>query len=284
MFMSVEALRHAYLFRPKKPNRRIGQLFQSPSARAQAKSGGTDRKSVAPFQYNPLHDLESLWWVLVYLLFRRPTNIDDDTRERYEEQLRYFDSAFTDELMDRLEMFQDQTKFSEGFTTLHDLMKPVAELLDWTRQNLVIQYFNSEEQDVTQIDHKVGRKVAKSMAKDCKATAKMFRGDADVTLCELRSPPRRNLNPEQPGAATVIVTSLDSRINDSKKRKSEEHGESSRPRKLRIKDLVEEKQSGTQKPQMQEGATQQVKKLAGVSVKGKGKTKEKGKGKGKAKA
>ena len=243
--MSVETLKHRYLFRPIKTRhstiRRLGQ-----SNNADSTSSG----STVPFRYNPLHDLESLWWVLAYLLLMRPTDIEDDTPGRYEKQLGYFDAAFkdVDDVMERLEMFKDEYKFPEGLKLLHARLEPVAKLLDWTRDNLLIQYRDSESKDLAQIGHQVGEEIASSLAADCEATAESFVGDADVKLCELQAPPVRKLNPEQPGAATAIGTSLDSRASGPKKRTSEEHGESSQYRRVRFR-LSEEKKPGAQETQ-----------------------------------
>ena len=46
--------------------------------------------SISVFRYNPLHDIESLWWLLVYLLLYRPPDIDGDTTSRILAQSEFY--------------------------------------------------------------------------------------------------------------------------------------------------------------------------------------------------
>ncbi|KAI0769548.1 hypothetical protein BC629DRAFT_791096 [Irpex lacteus] len=86
MFQSVEAEAHRYRFLPRqlKP--------PGPSSK------GKKPKPVVlppPFRYNPLHDLESLWWLLVWLLLVRKADIDGDTEQRRYDQHAFYHRLYT---------------------------------------------------------------------------------------------------------------------------------------------------------------------------------------------
>jgi Fungal protein kinase len=62
-FMSIEVAAQTYLFVPPAPRTMLDDFF---SAR---KQGEWMAQTEVPFSHNHLHDLESLWWVAVWMVF-----------------------------------------------------------------------------------------------------------------------------------------------------------------------------------------------------------------------
>ncbi|KAF7799154.1 hypothetical protein EIP86_010385 [Pleurotus ostreatoroseus] len=85
---------------------------------------------VIPFRYNPLHDLESLWWVAVYFLLKR------EMRASAPDTLDHEDTAIRDR--------EEQRKYA-------DELHPVARALEDLRQDLVARY-TEVEKDPASID------------------------------------------------------------------------------------------------------------------------------------
>ena len=222
--MSIEAIKHDYDFLPvDEPYDDEPSLDSDdePSNEIDAKLAAPKPLTRAPFRYNPLHDLESLWWVLVYLLLNRSTDIQGDTAERFRRQFRFYNTAFTGKFPSRQDMFKMPGRFREGEETLHKKMRRVATLLDWARSVLASRYVKVESGDLWQIDHAVGDRVVSRLNEQFGRVAKKFAGDSDVKLSPLRPPSRRKTTPEEPGAATAIGTSLDFHAEGSRKRRAD---------------------------------------------------------------
>ena len=68
--MAAEALADKYLFNVS-PTKKVntGLSFKIPTLEEVREVSGSRHVDKAVFVYNPLHDLESLWWILVYVLF-----------------------------------------------------------------------------------------------------------------------------------------------------------------------------------------------------------------------
>jgi hypothetical protein len=70
-FMSIKVAEQEYLFRPPHPDASFAKIMrgiqQTDSPNATNKT--EDKAAVAPFSHNHLHDLESLWWVAVWIVF-----------------------------------------------------------------------------------------------------------------------------------------------------------------------------------------------------------------------
>ncbi|KAI0085143.1 hypothetical protein BDY19DRAFT_458366 [Irpex rosettiformis] len=258
-FMSIEAKTHEYEFVPLSDSNQPVQGYSWSTSTDVEDTSAACPQELLPFRYNPLHDLESLWWVLVYLLLRRHAEIAEDTSKRRDEQIMFYDQLFTDNNQIRQSMFQKPGKFRNGRTTLHSRMRPVGDWLEWARGLLVNRYVEVESRDVTKIDHTVGAQIASSLSAQSNAIAERFSGDKlDVKLSQLRPARLRDITPEQPGAAVAIGTSLDSRGEGSSKKRPfkqdvadsttvhyqdlQEYAEKSKRAKLEEKEIQERQQ------------------------------------------
>ena len=66
--MSTEVYGQAYLYVPTRRKLRAGRATLYAPARPEPLPGQTSQETVVPFMHNPLHDLESIFWLSLYLL------------------------------------------------------------------------------------------------------------------------------------------------------------------------------------------------------------------------
>ncbi|KAJ3556688.1 hypothetical protein NM688_g1887 [Phlebia brevispora] len=95
------------------------------------------------FHYNPLHDLESLWWVAVYLVsykFVRAGHVDDDrSKDNIEKHDGEISSVFLS-LKERYAFLTDTTTFQSYGTRLHPAVRPIWITLEGLRSTIVETY------------------------------------------------------------------------------------------------------------------------------------------------
>lgn len=107
-----------------------------------------------PFRYNPLHDLESLWWVAVYFVFKREIDIDversDQAAERREAQRWAANNLFQSQ--DTRDSTITKDRFEDYLKYLHPSTRPIGDQLNKLRRKLAAAYRNAEE-DAASIDH-----------------------------------------------------------------------------------------------------------------------------------
>ncbi|KAJ3556687.1 hypothetical protein NM688_g1888 [Phlebia brevispora] len=100
------------------------------------------------FGYNPLHDLEALWWIAVYYTVNREVEIVDeeaaDTQGDIEEQRGVAEDFFYD-LETRQTVFLFNGYFAKQLQCLHPSLAEVAEILEDIRAILWEGYTNIEE-------------------------------------------------------------------------------------------------------------------------------------------
>ncbi|KEP45276.1 kinase domain protein [Rhizoctonia solani 123E] len=99
---------------------------------------GRKRAKVAPlppFRHNPLHDMESMWWLCIWMMLRLvPSNVSG------KQYFRNYWMVFFDPLI-KDEFFRHATKFLEY--TARISIKPFTEIMNEWRDQLDILYFNS---------------------------------------------------------------------------------------------------------------------------------------------
>ncbi|PSS18947.1 hypothetical protein PHLCEN_2v3163 [Hermanssonia centrifuga] len=100
------------------------------------------------FRYNPLHDLESVWWMAVYFVFNREVDIDDDgvdTETRRMESQRQFARELFYQAIPRLRVMASEAFFGSHLDCLHPSIAPIGEILEDARIELVAGYRRAEE-------------------------------------------------------------------------------------------------------------------------------------------
>ena len=103
-----------------------------------------------PFRYNGLHDLESLWWVAVYFIYKR--RVVDETQdgpqegdttnlvEQYKNYLRIF--KYEDQ---RYWVMTGPGLNGDYRLGLHPAVHPIVDILEGVRQDLVSVYTEKED-------------------------------------------------------------------------------------------------------------------------------------------
>ncbi|OSX62307.1 hypothetical protein POSPLADRAFT_1033940 [Postia placenta MAD-698-R-SB12] len=119
----------------------------------------------AIFRYNPLHDLESIWWVAYYYIYRRivvsvdgtPVLADDESQMEWPcEASHCARRTFYDRSV-RSHMLSQYLPIADLYCCLHKSVLGIAEVLQKLKRRLVEVYFEAEE-DWRTIDHAVGEK------------------------------------------------------------------------------------------------------------------------------
>jgi hypothetical protein len=131
--MSVEVELQHYSFMPKPAEI---DLFKLKVA---------SRLPAVTFRYNPLHDLESLWWIAVWMMFnhrteREPSSEDEESQSRYAERLfpRIIDGS------GRLDALKNHVVFLNMLLCLPEAFYTAASKLESIRQALVQHYYLAE--------------------------------------------------------------------------------------------------------------------------------------------
>ena len=102
------------------------------------------------FRYNPLHDMESLWWIAVYLVINREVDVEDTSDEvaaRLIQQKRFAAQLFhrKDE---RYLAITSNNFFLRHLPQLHPSLSTVGSMLFETLVLLCDAYLEAEKSDV----------------------------------------------------------------------------------------------------------------------------------------
>lgn len=139
-FMSIEVATQRFLFRPPRPRASTSEMVQR---------AGTMQNVTAPvpFSHNHLHDLESLWWVAVWVVFYnyflKVPLLDDRPLFKLtdvEKQLKLARTLFPPipKSVDRRDGFQ--TSFQDACVGLPSNKKTICDHLDSAREILIEHY------------------------------------------------------------------------------------------------------------------------------------------------
>ena len=110
-----------------------------------------------PFHYNPLHDLESLWWIAAFFLFKRDVVLDEEEAcqpaelARRQAQARDAENLFK---ISRSTLLSKYAVFPAILSSLHPSVQPIGRRLEELRKDLMETYRSAEE-DPSTIMHTV---------------------------------------------------------------------------------------------------------------------------------
>ena len=155
--MAVEVDDQDYTFVPAKSLEEV--LAEIDAYTREAERDPPHPKEHPDFFHNPLHDLESLWWIAVYVVLQNeatqnntvgPTQSDESWDSNA--QLVYATKLFSDSLA-RSNIIEGRGRFLDNMRqVLHHSMKPLALYLEALRRELVHTYRDAEK-NVNTIDH-----------------------------------------------------------------------------------------------------------------------------------
>ncbi|KAJ3557294.1 hypothetical protein NM688_g1548 [Phlebia brevispora] len=168
-FMAVEVDEQEYLFPQERlpsrdssnQNRPLALSEEASSRDVPLKSPSKEHSSAEykppDFHYNPLHDLESLWWVAVHFLFTKEAidNLKERSKEPgagvSEEQRLYADKFFTNRNGRGSAMLLSHA-FAKAVKALHPSLRGAGAILEDIRQKIVASYREAES-DLSSIEH-----------------------------------------------------------------------------------------------------------------------------------
>jgi hypothetical protein len=137
-FMSLEAVPQVFLFGPTRGRRKLDTTQESAEQAMRSR-----RSDAIPWSHNHLHDLESLWWVAVWMLIYHHFQHSNEPLPGVEEMELSIDQVQTlfpptMENIRRRDAFQ-QT-FLDVYETLPGNKRPAFLLLDDLREDLISDY------------------------------------------------------------------------------------------------------------------------------------------------
>lgn len=203
--MAVEVDRRRYMFRPTvRPNSTIASEDSDSDAEweeevALREARITDENSftwpASPlerdyvFQYNPIHDLESLWWVAMYFLINKqskhsPSKESSPQAQGNTEltpvQRDYARSLFYGGLA-RLDAIHGGERLEKHMATLPSYLSPICAVLLELRRHLVDRY-NQVEVDPSSIDKKACGKLYQEFSRCFTTVVGYLKKNGDVTV------------------------------------------------------------------------------------------------------
>ncbi|THH06436.1 hypothetical protein EW146_g9612 [Bondarzewia mesenterica] len=237
-FMSVETASQCYKFMPMETKSKINREFDFRVVSDASRRARTSRPLTTghrtqalskrpPYKYNPLHDLESIWWVAVYLVVNKEViNQDEDgsqreVAERAEHQREWANSLF-DSLIGRVDLLRTPEQFTLQVPMLHPSVRWIGfDILDNARSLLVAQY-TEVEKDLTSITETVADGLHIPFFKLFNEAALLLEND-NIEIGPLRNPPAisnaRRGSIDEPHRRRVAI--LDASTRSGIKRKAE---------------------------------------------------------------
>ncbi|KAJ3753782.1 hypothetical protein EV360DRAFT_87460 [Lentinula raphanica] len=200
-FMAAETMRNEYLFAVRKQDPPI--TLPSPFAPAQEEKPAIPVRvsdPELPFSYNPLHDLESIWWIIVYVLFfnddESKPSLNPESRQEMMTELFHGRLEFDCRLIFLNKMSQGTRGYLEGiekllsprFTPALDLLVPLA-------SKLVSAYTNSEENHPKEINDRHFNGVHTTFTTYLKTTAE---SSSTITMIPVKATAVKRPNPTLP--------------------------------------------------------------------------------------
>jgi hypothetical protein len=132
-FMSVEVELEKYLFVP-----RVNIVTDI--------KGRVTLPTTRVFRYNPLHDLESLWWVALWMILNHRDSRDEVAHSSADQQAGYARLFFPGSLRDagRIEVLTIENTLCDALHVLPPSFQFIAVQLEAVRRCLVDQYKEAE--------------------------------------------------------------------------------------------------------------------------------------------
>ncbi|KIN96406.1 hypothetical protein M404DRAFT_246366 [Pisolithus tinctorius Marx 270] len=138
-FTACEIAYQRYLF---EPSPRLGDSFQHPRNLPQSQR--------MPFSYNPLHDLESLWWIQAWMIY---FHVDHQDGHRSPGQTRWFHELFPRSRAARFAALATRIEYD----MLPASFRKAAHALELMRGGLISAYADSEESAPWEYNEGVGK-------------------------------------------------------------------------------------------------------------------------------
>ena len=145
-------------------------------------SGDEVDERLHPFRYNPLHDLESLWWVAFHCVsVRVVVQVGDDDQSYRRGDHTCFDTSGVFGMGEgKKSLFKRSTRMLEKSRLLHPAVQEAIKHLDQAR-GLLVQAYKDAEKDLSKIDFHVADGMHEVL-RDCFNTIASAYTNNDVIL------------------------------------------------------------------------------------------------------
>ncbi|KAI0954296.1 hypothetical protein AcV7_007565 [Taiwanofungus camphoratus] len=147
-------------------------------------------------KYNPLHDLESCWWLAVYFVLNKrvvhigdsaPSSVYDD--KLAEEQMRYARGLFHT-LLGRSDALTFSRNFIKAVGYLHSSVRYIGVMLNIAKQRLVDCY-RQAEQDLATLDHTVADEILRKTGLEFLGISQELSKKGDIEIGPLKEVERK---------------------------------------------------------------------------------------------
>lgn len=158
-------------------------------------------ENAVSFRQNPLHDIESLWWVLVWLTMTREVDVESSPQNDVIAQRSFYRRLFKDHYF-RRQAFREEV-FANGAGRLHPNMQLVAQALAQA-QGAIIKAYIEAERNIDRIDHTVADKLCIYLSGLFAKLARSYYQANDIKLRNIE--PAKKKTPELPAATVMAYT------------------------------------------------------------------------------
>ncbi|KAJ3757721.1 hypothetical protein EV360DRAFT_45467 [Lentinula raphanica] len=198
-FMAAETMRNVYLYLPDNNKKAPPKSLLDPLNPAEEEEDAAPvpvAESKYPFSHNPLHDLESIWWIIVYVLFFNDDesfhSLEPDIRQEQMEKLFHGQLDITDRQPFLKELSIGYIKALKKW--LSPTLYPALDLLVPLASDLITAYTNSEETHPNEIgEHHFN--IHNTFTKYLKTAAKSL---SIITLIPVKATGMKRPNPTLP--------------------------------------------------------------------------------------
>ncbi|CCL98316.1 uncharacterized protein FIBRA_00310 [Fibroporia radiculosa] len=189
-FMAVEVDEQNYIFIPRLAEEDdIDQLFAN-NLKLNTSLNKT-QQLLPPLRYNPLHEFESVWWMGVYVIFRKivvSVNGEEPSAHDYQSQ-RHWASNMFENYAKRDKVIGYEGQFSLAIDALHANIFPIGGALRALRARLVDRY-REVEKDLENIDHTSAGDLGGIFSRTFTAVSHKLKQMGDIIIGEF--PPEKN--------------------------------------------------------------------------------------------
>ncbi|KAJ3985041.1 hypothetical protein F5890DRAFT_1216334 [Lentinula detonsa] len=195
-FMALETLANGYLFTT--PTRKLSNDSQTDLDFDLVKIKNVSKiravGPIVPFTYNPLHDLESVWWLIIYVLFFNDDEMNSSNDPTYRQLMMQELFHGRLDVNGRLVFFRDFHRLPDAHHYLSPSFRPALEILTELADVLNTAYVNSERTFPTQIDNQCF-KVHKDFLVPL-LSEEYIDSLVNITLIQVKENPKKRTNSE----------------------------------------------------------------------------------------
>ena len=195
--MALEVRAHRYLFPRQRKARpvleeddlfaELGRPGAEPQSHATTSSHPTEVESMPPFIYNALHDMESIWWLALFLVLAGlliDTGLKEPiiTEAQRDEQYQLAEDLFCDPEFRMATLFAGLSNQPTRLASLHPRITRICRMLETLRSGLLSTFYKVEEGLERSVPFSAARPVCYIFKKKFKEIASTLTGDSDIRI------------------------------------------------------------------------------------------------------